>query len=83
VLRKSERITIQSTVHPGVSPEPVLIGHVIEDNFLALWRVAPQIGPDRKFFGRLVLRAFATYANWSNGFRGYVGGVPSENRTSG
>jgi len=70
----SERITIQSTVHPGVSPEPVLIGHVVEDNFLTLWRVAPQIGLDRKFFGRPVLRAFATFANWSNGFRRYVGG---------
>jgi maltoporin len=40
---------------------------------------APQIGADRKFFGRPVLRAFVTYANWSNGFRGLVGGVPFEN----
>lgn len=44
---------------------------------------APQIGPDRKFFGRPVLRAFVTYANWSSGFRGLVGGVPFQNRTSG
>jgi maltoporin len=44
---------------------------------------APQIGPDRKFFGRPVLRAFVTYANWSNGFRGLVGGVPFKNRTNG
>ncbi|MGD0891436.1 MAG: carbohydrate porin [Terracidiphilus sp.] len=44
---------------------------------------APQIGPDRKFFGRPVLRAFVTYANWSKGFRGLVGGVPFQNRTSG
>jgi maltoporin len=44
---------------------------------------APQIGPDRKFFGRPVLRAFVTYANWSNGFRGLVGGVPFKNRTDG
>jgi maltoporin len=44
---------------------------------------APQIGPDRKFFGRPVLRAFVTYANWSSGFRGLVGGVPFENRTNG
>ncbi|MGA3092827.1 MAG: carbohydrate porin [Terriglobales bacterium] len=45
--------------------------------------IAPQIGPDRKFFGRPVLRVFLTYANWSDGFRGFVGGVPFENRTSG
>ena len=44
---------------------------------------APQIGADRKFFGRPVLRAFVTYANWSRGFRGLVGGVPFENETSG
>ena len=44
---------------------------------------APQIGADRKFFGRPVLRAFVTYANWSNGFRGLVGGVPFENAAKG
>jgi maltoporin len=44
---------------------------------------APQIGADRKFFGRPVLRVFLTYANWSDGFRGMVGGVPFENSTSG
>jgi maltoporin len=44
---------------------------------------APQIGADDKFFGRPVLRAFVTYANWSNGFRGLVGGVPFENETAG
>jgi maltoporin len=45
--------------------------------------IAPQIGPGRKFFSRPVLRAFATYADWSNGFRGFVGGVPFQNRTNG
>jgi len=30
-----------------------------------------------------VLRLFMTYANWSNGFRGLVGGIPFEDRTSG
>jgi maltoporin len=53
------------------------------DGWLRKCTIAPQIGADRKFFGRPVLRAFATYANWSNGFRGFVGGVPFENRTSG
>ena len=36
-----------------------------------------------KFFSRPVLRAFVTYANWSDGFRGLVGGVPYANRTNG
>ena len=29
------------------------------------------------------LRAFLTYANWSDGLRGYVGGVPYLKRTNG
>jgi maltoporin len=44
---------------------------------------APQISADRKFFGRPVLRAFVTYASWSGGFRGMVGGVPFQNNTKG
>jgi maltoporin len=43
---------------------------------------APQIGADRQFFGRPVLRAFVTYANWSNRIRGLVGGEPFENETA-
>lgn len=53
------------------------------DGWLRKCTFAPQIGPDRKFFGHPVLRAFVTSANWSNGFRGFVGGVPFENRTRG
>ena len=53
------------------------------DGWLRKCTFAPQIGADRKFFGRPVLRAFVTYANWSNGFRGLVGGVPFENETAG
>jgi len=45
--------------------------------------IAPQIGAGRHFFSRPVLRLFLTYASWSNGFRGYVGGIPFEDRTSG
>jgi len=30
-----------------------------------------------------VLRAFLTYGNWSDTFKGYVGGVPYLNRTNG
>jgi maltoporin len=45
--------------------------------------VAPQIGVGRKFFSRPVLRTFVTYANWSDGLKGFVGGVPYHNDTSG
>ena len=53
------------------------------DGWLRKFTIAPQIGAGRKFFSRPVLRAFVTYANWSDGFRGFVGGVPYANRTSG
>ena len=53
------------------------------EGWLRKCTVAPQIRADRKFFGRPVLRAFVTYANWSNGFRGLVGGTPFENATKG
>jgi len=53
------------------------------DGWLRKFTLAPQIGAGRKFFSRPVLRAFITYADWSNGFRGQVGGVPYQNRTSG
>jgi maltoporin len=58
-----------------------LAGHY--EGWLRKCTFAPQIGADRKFFGRPVLRAFVTYANWSNGFRGFVGGTPFENQTTG
>ena len=45
--------------------------------------IAPQIGAGRKFFSRPVLRAFVTYAGWSQDFQGLVGGVPYANRTKG
>ena len=53
------------------------------DGWLRKFTIAPQIGAGRKFFSRPVLRAFLTYASWSNGFRGLVGGGPFEDRTSG
>ena len=45
--------------------------------------IAPQIGAGRKFYSRPVLRTFLTYASWSDGFRGLVGGVPYLDRTNG
>ncbi len=53
------------------------------DGWLRKFTIAPQIGAGRKFFSRPVLRAFFTYANWSDGLRGFVGGVPYQDRTSG
>lgn len=45
--------------------------------------IAPQLGSGRDFFSRPVLRLFVTFASWSNGFRGLVGGVPYANATNG
>ena len=51
--------------------------------WLRKFTIAPQIGSGRQFFSRPVLRAFLTYANWSDGLRGFVGGIPFQNRSSG
>lgn len=50
-----------------------------------LWKItlAPQLSRGGKFFSRPQLRAFITYAQWSDDFRGLVGGVPYENATDG
>ena len=58
-------------------------GNTNFDGWLRKFTIAPQLGAGREFFSRPVLRAFLTYANWSNGFRGLVGGIPFEDRTSG
>jgi maltoporin len=50
-----------------------------------LWKItfAPQLSRGNKFFSRPVLRAFVTYAGWSDGFKGQVGGTPFEHATDG
>jgi maltoporin len=53
------------------------------EGWLRKFTIAPQIGAGRKFFSRPVLRTFLTYANWSEGLRGFVGGVPYLNRKNG
>jgi maltoporin len=53
------------------------------DGWLRKFTIAPQIGAGRQFFSRPVLRAFLTYVNWSDGLRGFVGGIPFQNRTNG
>ena len=58
-------------------------GAGLYDGWLRKFTVAPQIGAGRKFFSRPVLRAFVTYANWSEGLKGFVGGPAYLTRTSG
>lgn len=58
-------------------------GHGQYDGWLRKFTIAPQIGAGRKFFSRPALRLFLTYADWSDGLRGFVGGVPFRDRTSG
>jgi maltoporin len=53
------------------------------DGWLRKFTIAPQIGAGRQFSSRPVLRAFLTYADWSDGLRGFVGGIPFQNRTNG
>lgn len=50
-----------------------------------LWKItlAPQISRGGKFFSRPVIRAFVTYAQWSDDFKGYVGGSAYEHATEG
>jgi|HubBroStandDraft_5_1064220.scaffolds.fasta_scaffold04311_3 maltoporin len=62
---------------------PTQNGDFLLGGWLHKFTIAPQIGAGRKFFSRPVLRVFLTYANWSDAFRGYVGGVPYLNATNG
>jgi maltoporin len=45
--------------------------------------IAPQVASGPHFFSRPVIRVFATYAKWTDGFRGYVGGDALANQTWG
>jgi maltoporin len=47
----------------------------LPDGSLFKLTVAPQITPNLKFFSRPSLRAFATWAHWSDSFRGRVAPV--------
>jgi maltoporin len=58
-------------------------GNGLYDGWLRKFTIAPQIGAGRKFFSRPVLRAFVTYANWSEGLKGFVGAPAYLNKTSG
>src|SRR5262245_31933559 len=58
-------------------------GAGLYEGWLRKLTIAPQIGAGRQFFSRPVLRGFATYANWSDGLRGLVGGTPFRNARNG
>ncbi len=45
--------------------------------------LAPQLALGSEFFSRPVLRAFVTYATWSDGLKGAVGGPDYADRNSG
>ena len=53
------------------------------DGWLRKFTIAPTIGAGPKFFSRPVLRLFVTYASWSEGLKGLVGGVPYHDKTDG
>ena len=65
----------------GVDQTSSPSGHY--DGWLRKVTISPQIGAGRKFFSRPVLRTFLTYANWSDGFRGLVGGPAYLKKTNG
>lgn len=54
-----------------------------EGGTLGKLTIAPQVSIGNEFFSRPVLRAFFTYAMWSDGLQGEVGGLDYEGRTSG
>ncbi len=45
--------------------------------------LAPQVSLGDKFFSRPVIRAYVTYAAWTESYKGYVGGNDFMNDTSG
>ena len=51
--------------------------------WLRKFTIAPQIGTSPEFWSRPVLRGFVTFADWSDGLRGFVGGEFYKNRRSG
>jgi maltoporin len=58
-------------------------GQQLYDGWLRKVTIAPQLGAGREFFSRPVLRLFLTYGNWSEGLRGYAGGIPYASKTAG
>lgn len=52
-------------------------------DYLFKFTFAPQVSLGRHFMSRPAIRAFVTYAQWGNGFKGQIGGPDYMNSTSG
>jgi maltoporin len=52
-------------------------------DYLYKLTLAPQVSLGNRFFSRPVIRAFVTYAQWGDEFRGQVGGNDYMNKTQG
>ena len=50
---------------------------------LCKFTLAPQVSLGNKFFSRPVIRAYVTYASWTESYKGFVGGNDFMNDTSG
>jgi len=72
---------ISLAFEPGV--DHTKSGQNLYDGWLVKTTVALQVASGREFFSRPVLRAFFTYANWTDGYKGFVGGVPYQNQNAG
>jgi maltoporin len=55
----------------------------LAEGWLRKMTVAPQLGGGHEFFSRPVLRIYFTYADWSPGLQGKVGGEAYQSRTRG
>lgn len=54
-----------------------------EGGTLGKLTIAPQVSIGNEYFSRPVLRAFLTYATWTDGLQGEVGGLDYDEKTSG
>lgn len=81
------RPVINFTDHVSLALEPgvdhTTSGQNLYDGWLVKSTLALQISSGREFFSRPVVRAFLTYANWTDGYKGFVGGVPYQNQNAG
>jgi maltoporin len=81
------RPIVNFTDHVSLAFEPGIDHTTSGQNLYSGWlvksTVALQIASGRDFLSRPVVRAFFTYANWTDGYRGFVGGVPYLNQNAG
>jgi maltoporin len=79
--RSSSLSTFQSGGPGGVSiPTNDTFG---KSGSMGIFTIAPTVKPIGGFFTRPEFRAFATYAIWSNGLKGAIGGTQYQNNNQG